>query len=65
VIDAGNRRCRLGTLSYYLTKLARLGGYLSRSNDPPPGNPVIWPGLSQLTDIELGAEIGAAGTVGN
>jgi hypothetical protein len=32
VVDAGNRRCRLGTLSCYLTKLARLGGYLARSN---------------------------------
>lgn len=65
VVDAGNRRCHPGTLSYYLTKLARLGGYLARSNDPPPGNTVIWRGLSRLTDIELGAEIGAAGNVGN
>jgi len=65
VADAGNRQCRPGTLSYYLTKLARLGGYLARSNDPPPGNTVIWRGLSRLTDIELGAEIGAAGNVGN
>lgn len=65
VVDAGSRRCRPGTLSYYLTKLARLGGYLARSNDPPPGNTVIWRGLSRLTDIEIGAEIGAAGNVGN
>ena len=65
VVDAGSRRCRPGTLSYYLTKLARLGGYLARSNDPPPGNTVIWRGLSRLTDIEIGAEIGAAGNVGD
>lgn len=65
VVDAGSRRCRPGTLSYYLTKLARLGGYLARSNDPPPGNTVIWRGLSRLIDIEIGAEIGAAGNVGN
>ena len=65
VVDAGNRRCRPGTLSYYLTKLARLGGYLARSSDPPPGNTVIWRGLSRLTDLEIGAEIGAAGNVGN
>ena len=63
--DAGNRRCRSGTLSFYLTKLARLGGYLARASDPPPGNVVIWRGLARLTDIELGAEIGAAGLVGN
>ncbi len=42
------------TLSYYFTLLARLGGYLARASDPPPGNLVIWRGLSRLTDIELG-----------
>lgn len=51
-------------LSVYLTKLARLGGYLARANDPPPGNVVMWRGLSRLIDIELGAMIGA-GLVGN
>ena len=65
VSDAGNRRCRPGTLAFYLTKLARLGGYLARAGDPPPGIIVIWRGLSRLTDIELGAEIGATGFVGN
>ncbi len=43
------------TLSVYLTKIARLGGYLARASDPPPGNIVMWRGLSRLTDIELGA----------
>src|SRR5437868_7351067 len=47
------------TLSHYLTKIARLGGYLARANDPPPGNMVMWRGLSRLTDIELGAITGA------
>jgi hypothetical protein len=61
---ASHRRCRPGTLAFYLTKLARLGGYLARAGDPPPGNVVIWRGLSRLTDIELGAEIAAAGNVG-
>lgn len=65
ISDVGNRRCRPGTLAFYLTKLARSGGYLARAADPPPGNVVIWRGLSRLTDIELGAEIGAAGNVGN
>lgn len=64
VHDAGNRRCRPGTLAFYLTKLARLGGYLARAGDPPPGIVVIWRGLSRLTDIELGAEIGATGFCG-
>lgn len=48
ISDADNRRCRPGTLAFYLTKLARLGGHLAR-------NVVIWRGLSRLTDIELGA----------
>jgi hypothetical protein len=65
VSNTGKRRCRPGTLSFYLTKLARLGGYLARSSDPPPGNIVIWRGLSRLTDIELGHEIGAMRYVGN
>jgi hypothetical protein len=65
VNDAGNRRCRPGTLAFYLTKLARLGGYLARASDPPPGIIVIWRGLSRLTDIEMGAEIGASCFVGN
>jgi hypothetical protein len=43
-----------GSLSIYLIKLARLGGYLARANDPPPGNMVVWRGLSRLTDINLG-----------
>jgi len=43
-----------GTLSSYLTKLAQLGGYLARTKDPPPGNTVMWRGLSRLTDINLG-----------
>ena len=45
IADVGNRRCRPRTLSYYLTKLARLGGYLAPASDPPPGNTVIWRGL--------------------
>lgn len=52
------------SLAHYIAKLARLGGYLARSHDPPPGNTVIWRGLSRLTDIELGIMIGAQ-LVGN
>jgi len=52
------------SLSHYIVKLARLGGYLARAHDPPPGNTVIWRGLSRLTDIELGIMIGVQ-LVGN
>jgi hypothetical protein len=52
------------TIPAYLTKVARLGGYLARANDSPPGNMVMWRGISRLTDIELGATV-AAQLVGN
>lgn len=29
-------------LQKYIIKLAQLGGYLARANDPPPGNTVLW-----------------------
>jgi hypothetical protein len=48
-----------GSLSAYLVRLARLGGYLARATDPPPGNTVIWRGMSRLTDIEIGFQLGA------
>ena len=47
------------SLGFYLTKIARLGGYLARAQDGPPGNAVMWRGMSRLTDIELGFLIGA------
>ena len=45
------------TLSAYLAKVARLGGYLARTRDPPPGNLVMWRGWSRLADLMLGAEL--------
>jgi hypothetical protein len=64
VKDKGQAASRRKTLSHYLIKIARLGGYLARANDPPPGNMVMWRGLSRLTDIGLGAVIGVK-IVGN
>ena len=52
------------SLSDYLIKLAKLGGYLARHSDPPPGNMVMWRGLSRLTDIQLGFSM-AMEIVGN
>ncbi len=63
--DANSRRAKPGTLGLYLIKLARLAGYLPRAGDVPPGSVVVWRGLSRLTDIETGAELGAAALVGN
>jgi hypothetical protein len=48
-------------VNYYLTLVAKMGGYLARSRDPPPGNMVHWRRLSRLTDIHLGFELRLAG----
>src|SRR5450631_2565418 len=47
------------SLNTCLTQLARLGGYLNRAGDAPAGNTVIWRGMSRLTDIEIGFQMGA------
>lgn len=44
------------TLSAYLAKIARLGGYLARTRDAPPGNTVMWRGWARLADIMIGTE---------
>lgn len=53
---AGERPAR-PAVSHYLVAVAKLGGYLARSKDPPPGNMVIWRGLTRLMDIHLGFEL--------
>jgi hypothetical protein len=63
VPDPPKNRSTKKSLPAYIIKVARLGGYLARANDPPPGNIVMWRGLSRLTDIVLGFE--AAKLVGN
>ncbi len=47
------------TISDYIVKIARLGGYLDRAGDPPPGNMVMWRGMSKLNDIHLGFLLGS------
>ena len=54
---------RTKSLGSYITKVARLGGYLARASDSPPGNTVMWRGLARLTDIVIGFEL--AKNVGN
>ncbi len=57
LLDAAvaNEIQRRKNFAAYLNKLARLGGYLSRSHGPPPGNQVVRCGLGRLTDMALGA----------
>lgn len=47
----------------FLIRLAKLGGFLGRSRDAPPGNMVLWRGIARLTDIHLGFSL--ARDVGN
>lgn len=63
-VPHGARHARPTSLGSSITQLARLGGYLNRAADSPPGNTVIWRGLSRLTDIEIGYLL-AAKDVGN
>ncbi|WP_322864749.1 IS4 family transposase (plasmid) [Aquicoccus sp. G2-2] len=44
-------------LDFFFRSLARLGGYLDRTSDAPPGTTVIWRGLSRLADLLEGARI--------
>jgi len=46
------------TVGDFLVRLARLGGYLNRTRDAPPGNMVLWRGMARLTDIHLGYCLG-------
>ena len=52
------------TVSHCLMAIAVLGGYLARERGPPPGNVVVWRGLSRLADILHGFELGSQ-LVGN
>lgn len=60
-IDASRPQPRIQrpTLAAYLIQIAMLGGYLARNHDPPPGNMVVWRGLTRLQDIAVGISIGA------
>jgi hypothetical protein len=62
--DDPKPRCPKRSISSYVRRLSRLGGYLARASDPPPGNKVVWRGMARLTDIELGFQLGAQ-SVGN
>lgn len=61
-IDTSRTRPRLQqpTLAAYLLQIAMLGGYLARKHDPPPGNLVVWRGMTRLHDIAIGISIGSS-----
>jgi hypothetical protein len=45
------------TLGDHILRLAKMGGYLARKSDPPPGNTVIWRGLNKLHELRAGYEL--------
>lgn len=49
-------------LDFYVRAVARLGGYLDRTSDAPPGTTVIWRGLSRLADLVEGSRIAETST---
>jgi hypothetical protein len=48
------------TLVEAITSLARLGGYLARPSDPPPGAKVLWRGLLRLSGMVEGYRLARA-----
>ncbi|MHA4875610.1 hypothetical protein, partial [Enterococcus faecium] len=46
-----------------MLQIVMLGGYLACNHDPPPGNMIVWRGLTRLHDIALGISIGGKPTI--
>jgi hypothetical protein len=54
--DVGRFKLKLNSNSNdFVIAFARLGGYLARSSDPPPGPIVLWRAMMRLSDIQIGA----------
>lgn len=62
-LDPRKGRSRTKCIGPCLIRLAKLGGYLGRTRDAPPGNLVLWRGMTRLIDIHLGFRL--AKDVGN
>lgn len=43
-------------LDFYMIRVARLGGYLARRHDAPPGATVMWRGSTRLADLVVGKD---------
>jgi hypothetical protein len=54
LVKDSKRCCDALPLSLYLQKIAQLGGYLARVNDPPPGSTVMLRGMRRLVDMQMG-----------
>ena len=45
------------TLGEAILLVARIGGYINRNNDPPPGHELMWYGYQNLTLMCMGYEL--------
>ena len=41
-------------LDFYMIRVARLGDYLARRRDAPPGTIILWRGFARLADLVAG-----------
>ena len=44
-MEPGREKQEEPTLGQFILKVAKLGGYLDRKHDPPPGSEVLWRGM--------------------
>ncbi len=57
IISSYFQKSKYQSLQEVIRDLARLGGYLARQGDAPPGNTVVWRGLGRLQDLRRGFEL--------
>ncbi len=50
----------VATIAEAVIMIARLGGYLARKSDPPPGSITLWRGWKRLVDLTEGWELATA-----
>ncbi len=57
VVRATKRVGRVLTVKQFVEAVARLGGYLGRKGDGPPGWGTLWRGYQRLMDMLRGADL--------
>jgi hypothetical protein len=53
----GNQSAAPPSIAEALISIAKLGGYLARKKDGPPGTLVLWRGLKRLMDLAEGCSM--------
>ena len=57
----GGQEKRPLLLGEAITQVAKLGGYLARGSDPPPGAECLWKGMSRLSGMADGYRLAFTG----